>query len=232
MTPTFRALALALATLTPALASAAYTPKPIESAVLEYGIREEHDALLKGDQRMLGRQMGIQRVDAEVVSQAYVKGPTTDFPAVIEESLVFQVPAGAERTQDGRVTLPGTTGVPVRVVLPEGAKPALWLVCSKLAWAEGAATLSQCQAWTPLAEAAVARLRADIAAYLAGKPVEKHVARFVVDYFVVANDMPAVSGCPDDRAACDQAIRKTDMTRAGYQAVYERLEAAGVKTGR
>lgn len=32
--------------------------------------------------------------------------------------------------------------------------------------------------------------------------------------------------------ACDQAIRKTDMTSAGYQAVNERLQAAGVQTGR
>lgn len=202
----------------PTLAHAAYTPTEIEQAVLEYGIREEHDALLRADWRLLGRMMDISRVDPADISDMYAKGPTDKAAAV----------------KAGVLTFPGTRGATVRATLPAGAKPAgdLMLTCAKLAFADGVATFSQCQNWTPVAEKTVADFRADIAEFLQGKPAKKYVAKFVIDYFVVAGDMPAKAGCPDDRKACDQAIRKTNMTRAGYAAVTERLNAAGVQTGR
>lgn len=227
----FAALATALL---PTLARAAYTPTEIERAVLEYGIREEHDALLRADWRLLGRMMDISRVDPADISDMYAKGPTDKAPAVIEDSFVFKATIDAAAAKAGVVTFAGTRGATVRATLPAGAKPAndLMLTCAKLAFADGVATFSQCQNWTPVAEKTVADFRADIAEFLQGKPAKKYVAKFVIDYFVVAGDMPAKAGCPDDRKACDEAIRKTDMTRAGYQAVTERLNAAGVQTGR
>ncbi|WP_334166470.1 hypothetical protein [Achromobacter mucicolens] len=228
------AFAAAAAALLPTLASAAYTPTEIERAILEYGIREEHDALLAADWRLLGRVMDYSRVDAQKISDIYAKGPNDKVPAVIDDSFVIKTTIGAAAAKAGVVTFAGTRGATVRAMLPAGAKPAdaLLLNCTKLAWADGVATFSQCQDWAPIAEKTVATFRADIAAFLQGKPVKKYVAKFVVDYFVVAGDMPDKSGCPDDRKACDQAIRKTDMKSAGYQAVNERLQAAGVQTGR
>lgn len=227
------ALAAIAAALLPTLASAAYTPTDIERAVLEYGIREEHDALLAADWRLLGRMMGVTNVNAAQVSDLYANGPTDKLPAVIEDSFVLKTTIDAAAVKAGVVTFPGTRGATVRATLPAGAKPAeaLLLNCGKLAWADGVATFSQCQDWAPIAEKTVATFRADIAGFLQGKPVEKYVEKFVVDYFVVAGDMPDKAGCPDDRKACDQAIRKTDMTRAGYEAVGKRLKAAGVQTG-
>lgn len=228
------AFAAAAAALLPTLASAAYTPTEIERAVLEYGIREEHDALLAADWRLLGRVMDYSRVDAQKISDIYAKGPNDKVPPVIDDSFVIKTTIDAAAAKAGVVTFAGTRGATVRAMLPAGIKPAdaLLLNCTKLAWADGVATFSQCQDWAPIAEKTVATFRADIAAFLQGKPVNKYVAKFVVDYFVVAGDMPDKSGCPDDRKACDQAIRKTDMTSAGYQAVNERLQAAGVQTGR
>jgi hypothetical protein len=230
----YPASAVLAAALLPSLAHAAYTPTAIERAVLEYGIREEHDALLKADQRMLGRLMGISRVDPVVVSDMYAKGPTDTLPAVLEESFVLDATVDAAAAKAGVVTFAGTRGAAVRATLPAGTQPAeaLRLHCGKVAWADGVAMFSHCQNWTTLAEKTVATFRADIAGYLQGKPAQEYVAKFVIDYFVVAGDMPSQAGCPDDRAACDQAIRTTNMTRAGYQAVEARLAAAGVQTGR
>jgi len=224
------ALAAAACALQPSLAHAAYTPSAKEKAVLEYAIREEHDGLLLAERRLLGRQMDLARVDAEVVSDMYATGPKKQLPAVIEEAFVLKAKIDAAAAQAGVLTFAGTSGATVRVALPASAAPAeAMLLCRKLAWAEGVVTFSQCQDWKTVAEKTVATFRADIAGFLQGKPTNKHVAQFVIDYFVVAGDMPAKSGCPDDRAACDQAIRKTDMTQAGYQAVEKRLRAAGVK---
>lgn len=228
------AFAAVAAALLPTLASAAYTPTEIERAVLEYGIREEHDALLAADRRLLGRMMDVTNVSAAQVSDLYANGPTAKLPAVIDDSFVIKTTIDAAAAKAGVVTFAGTRGATVRAMLPAGAKPAdaLLLNCTKLAWADGVATFSQCQDWAPIAEKTVATFRADIAAFLQGMPVKEYVAKFVVDYFVVAGDMPDKAGCPDDRKACDQAIRKTDMTSAGYQVVNERLQAAGVQTGR
>lgn len=228
------AFAAVAAALLPTPASAAYTPSDIERAVLEYGIREEHDALLAADWRLLGRMMNVTSVDAAQVSGLYANGPTAKLPAVIDDSFVLKATIDAAAVKAGIVTFTGTRGAKVRAALPAGAKPAdaLLLNCRKLAWADGVVTFSQCQEWAPMAEKTVATFRADIAGFLQGKPVEKYVEKFVVDYFVVAGDMPDKAGCPDDRKACDQAIRKTDMTSAGYQAVTERLQAAGVQVGR
>lgn len=234
MKPLSIAVAAFATAMLPPLAHAAYTPTEIESAVLEYGIREEHDALLRADWRLLGRMMDISRVDAEDISDMYANGPTDKAPSMIEEPFVIKATIDAAAAKAGVVTFAGTRGATVRATLPANAKPAdaLMLTCAKLAFADGVATFSQCRNWTPVAEKTVADFRADIAGFLQGKPASKHVAKFVFDYFVVAGDMPAKAGCPDDRKACDQAIRKTNMTRAGYQAVTERLNAAGVQTGR
>lgn len=224
----------AAAALLPMLANAAYTPTAIERAVLEYGIREEHDALLKADFRLLGQQMDLSRVDPEVVSEMYAKGPKKQLPAEIEEMFVLEAKIDAAAAKAGVITFPAASGAAVRAVLPAGTRPAdaHMLLCRKLAWADGVVTFTQCQDWIPVAEKTVAKFRADIAGFLKGKPTEKRVAKFVVDYFVVAEEMPAKAGCPDDRAACDKAIRKTNMTRASYQAVRERLRAAGVQAER
>ena len=228
------AVAALTAALLPSLVHAAYTPTAIERAVLEYGIREEHDALILADWRLLGRMMDISRVDPADISDTYVQGPTDKLPAMVEDAFVLETTVDAATANAGVVTFAGTRGATVRATLPAGTQPAdtVRLRCGKMTWADGAVTFSQCQDWTVIAEKTVAAFRADIAGFLQGKPTEKYVAKFVIDYFVVAGDMPDIAGCPDDRKSCDQAIRKTDMTRAGYQAVEQRLKAAGVQTGR
>ncbi|WP_313621900.1 hypothetical protein [Achromobacter sp.] len=228
------ALAAAATALLPTLASAAYTPTAIERAVLEYGIREEHDALLRVSPRMLGRQMDAALADPAEVSNMYANGPTAEAPAVLEELFVLKANIDGAAAKAGVVTFPGTSAATVRATLPAGTRPAegLMLLCGKTAWADGVVTFSQCQDWTPVVEKTTAKFRADIAGFLQGKPTEKRVAKFVIDYFVVAGDMPGKAGCPDDRAACDKAIRKTNMTRAGYNAVEERLRNAGVQPQR
>lgn len=227
-------LVLAAAAILPAWAHAAYTPTPVEAAVLEHGIREETATLMKGRQGLLGRMLDLQALKAEWVAELYAKGPTAKLPAELEEAFVLETAVDSAAAKAGQVVFPKSPGAAVQLQLPPDtqAADALTLLCRKLAWADGVVTFSNCEPWKPLAEKTVADFRADIASFLQGKPMEPYVARFVIDYFVVANEMPGVSGCPDDRAACDAAIRKTSMTRGTYQTVEQRLQAAGVNTSR
>ena len=230
-----KSIPVALAALfLPTLASAAYTPTPLEKALIEYEIREEHKGLVDGANRVMAQRMRISHVDADDVAKAYANGPSERLPAVIEKPMRFSGKIDASATQGTRVTYLTEGGATVRAELPRAlasqAEPVM--LCGKLTWSDGAALLTDCADWKQVVEERTAQYRAEITDFLQGKPAPADVKRVVVQLFVVADDMPGMSGCPDDYDTCTKAIRGTDMTREGYAAVRARLTKAGVQAER
>ncbi|MFJ1300046.1 hypothetical protein ACILG0_08765 [Pseudomonadota bacterium AL_CKDN230030165-1A_HGKHYDSX7] len=230
-----KSIPFALAALfLPTLVSAAYTPTPLEKALIEYEIREEHKGLLEGARRVIAQRMDLSRATAADVAKAYANGPSERLPAVIDTPFLLRGKVDASATQGTRVTYVTEAGATVRAELPQAltsqAEPVV--LCDKLTWSDGAVLFTGCADWKTVVEQQTAQYRAEITDFLQGKPAPADVKRVVVELFVVADDMPGMSGCPDDYDRCTKAIRSTDMTREGYAAVRARLTKAGVQAER
>jgi len=230
-----KSIPFALAALfLPTLVSAAYTPTPLEKALIEHEIREEHSELLKGARRVIAQRMDLSHEEVTDVAKAYANGPSEHLPAVIETPILLRGKVDTSATQGTRVAYVTEAGAPVRAELPQAlaSQTEPVVLCDKLTWSDGAVLFTGCADWKTVVEQKIAQYRAEITDFLQGKPAPADVKRVVVQLFVVADDMPGMSGCPDDYARCTAAIRNTDMTREGYAAVRARLTKAGVQAER